>query len=207
MMKKQHRVGIFGGTFNPIHNGHLMIAENACRQFQLEQIVFMPTGHAPHKAYMGADMSSHRIHMTELAIDGHPSFTISCRELENERVSYTYQTLCRLNAEYPDTEFYFILGADSLFDFHLWRHPEIICREAIILAAARDNLDAAKLDAQIASLTEQYGGRIYRIRMENYCISSREIRERIAAGLSVSEMVPPCVMHYIEENRLYRTDI
>ncbi|MCD8232245.1 MAG: nicotinate-nucleotide adenylyltransferase [Clostridiales bacterium] len=204
MAEKEKRVGIFGGTFNPIHNGHLLIAKNACEQFCLEKIIFLPTGHAPHKAFMGEDMCLHRRKMTELAIAPYPIFELSLREMNRTTVNYTYRTLHELNAEYSDTQFYFILGADSLFDFQLWRHPELICQEAVILAAVRDDFDEEKVDAQIAFLSEKYNGKIHRIRTRNYKVSSREIRERICSGKNVRGMLPDSVLEYIQDNRLYK---
>ncbi|MCD8132388.1 MAG: nicotinate-nucleotide adenylyltransferase [Clostridiales bacterium] len=201
---RKHRVGIFGGTFHPIHYGHLIIAENACEQFDLEQVVFMPTGHAPHKAYGGPDMDRHRCRMVELAIADNPKFYISYREVRSDSVNYTYQTLRQLHDEFPDIAFYFILGADSLFDFHQWKHPELICEEAVVLAAVRDDLNESRVDAQIRALTLQLHGEIYRLNTPNFNISSKNIRERIQHGRSIRYLTPDPVVQYIRQNHLYR---
>jgi len=203
----KHRVGIFGGTFHPIHYGHLIIAENACEQYDLERVIFMPTGRAPHKAYAGADMDTHRCRMVELAIADNPLFQISYREVRSQSVNYTYQTLRRLNEEFPDTAFYFILGADSLFDFDQWRHPELICREAVVLAAVRDDLNEERVDVQIEALTEQLQGEIHRLNTPNFNISSKNIRERIRNGRSIRYLTPDAVVQYIRQNRLYQSDL
>ncbi len=203
MTIKAHRVGIFGGTFNPVHYGHLMIAENACEQFDLEQVVFLPTGQSPHKEYMGEDMSRHRCSMIEMAIKDNPRFDISYRETESTSVNYTYETLRQLNEEFPDTRFYFILGADSLFDFSMWRRPDLICKEAVILAAVRDNLDEKKVDAEIVELTEQFCGEIYRLNTPAFNVSSRDIRGRISQGQTIRYLTPDPVRQYIRKNRLY----
>lgn len=115
MTLNKKKIGIFGGTFNPVHYGHLLIAENACDQFELDHVIFLPTGHTPHKAFMGEKMSIHRCHMVEAAIADNPKFSISYREIESTGVNYTYMTLARFHNDYPDCELYFILGADSLF--------------------------------------------------------------------------------------------
>ena len=200
---QKQKIGIFGGTFNPIHYGHLMIAENACEQFGLEKVIFMPTGHSPHKPFMGEDMNRHRCRMVELAIADNPLFDISYREIESAGINYTYETLRQLNKEQPDTQFYFILGADSLFDFPFWRHPELICREAVILAAVRDTLNEKKVDDQISYLCRSLKGRIYRLNTPNFNVSSKSIRERIRKGQTIRYLVPDPVADYIRENGLY----
>lgn len=200
----KRKIGIFGGTFNPVHYGHLMIAENACEQFGLEKVVFMPTGHSPHKPFMGEDMKRHRCRMLELAIEDNPLFGISYREVESTRVNYTYATLRQLNEEHPGIQFYFILGADSLFDFLFWRHPELICKEAVILAAVRDEWNEKKVDEQISYLCRRLQGQIYRLNTPNFNVSSKSIRERILKGQTIRYLVPDPVAGYIRENRLYQ---
>lgn len=204
MALNKKRIGIFGGTFNPIHYGHLIIAENACSQYDLERVIFLPTGHAPHKPFMGEDMSIHRCRMVEAAIADNPKFSISYREIQNTSVNYTYKTLESVKLENPDTDLYFILGADSLFDFELWRHPELICRYAAILAAVRDYLNEQKVDRQIRYLREKFGGSIYRLDTPNFNVSSKGLRERIQNGETIRYMVPKDVEQYIAENQLYR---
>ena len=199
----KRKIGIFGGTFNPVHYGHLMIAENACEQFGLEQVIFLPTGHSPHKPFMGEDMIRHRCHMVELAIADNPLFGISYREIEHNGISYTYETLRLMKEEHPDMECYFILGADSLFDFVLWRHPEMICREAVILAAVRDELNEKRVDEQISYLSRHLGGQIYRLNTPNFNVSSKSIRERVGQGQNIRYLVPDTVAAYIQENSLY----
>ena len=108
MTLNKKKIGIFGGTFNPVHYGHLLIAENACDQFELDHVIFLPTGHTPHKAFMGEKMSIHRCHMVEAAIADNPKFSISYREIESTGVNYTYVTLARFHNDYPDCELYFI---------------------------------------------------------------------------------------------------
>ncbi|MCD8149706.1 MAG: nicotinate-nucleotide adenylyltransferase [Clostridiales bacterium] len=203
MTSETRRVGIFGGTFNPVHYGHLMIAENACEQFKLEQVIFLPTGHTPHKEYTGEDMSRHRCRMVEMAIADNPRFSISYRETESTSVNYTYETLRRFHEEFPDTQFYFILGADSLFDFSMWRRPDLICREAVILAAVRDDLDEIRVDEQITALTDRFGGEIHRLDTPAFNVSSRDIRDRISREETIRYLVPDSVRQYIRENQLY----
>lgn len=198
------KIGIFGGTFNPIHYGHLIIAENACSQFQLDQVIFLPTGHTPHKPYMGEDMSIHRCEMVKLAIADNPKFSISYQEIENPAVSYTYRTLEIFHDQYPDAKIYFILGADSLFDFDHWRYPDRICRSASVLAAVRDDLTEQRVDKQITYLQEKYRGEIYRLHTPNFNVSSKSLRERIQAKDTIRYMLPPEVEAYIYHHSLYQ---
>lgn len=203
MALKKKRIGVFGGTFNPIHYGHLIIAENACEQYRLEKVFFLPTGHTPHKIFMGEDMNRHRCRMTELAIGDNPRFSVSYREIESAAVNYTYRTLEQMKREEPESELFFILGADSLFDFDEWKHPERICGCAAVLAAVRDSLTEKKVDSQIRYLTEKYDCVIRRLDTPNFNVSSKALRERVRNGQSIRYMVPPSVENYIRENHLY----
>lgn len=201
---KTQRIGIMGGTFNPIHYGHLIIAENACSQHNLDQVIFMPTGHMPHKAYGGEAMTAHRCEMVRLAIADNANFSFSSYEVEKEDINYTYLTLEALKTMYPDAELYFILGADSLFSFESWKCPESICRQATILAAVRDSMTESKVDAQIQHLTKLYNGRIFRLDSPSFSVSSKLIRNRIQNGESIRYMLPEAVRLYIERSGLYR---
>lgn len=201
-MKKQ-RIGIMGGTFNPIHYGHLIIAENAYEQFQLDQVIFMPTGHTPHKTYGGVKMTHHRCEMVKLAVDSNSHFCVSTYEVEQTEVNYTYKTLQAVSAMYPEAELYFILGADSLFSFDKWKCPELICKQATILAAVRDSLTESKVDEQIAFLKQQYKGTIYRLDTPNFNVSSKIVRQRVENNETIRYMVPEEVRDYIEKNQLY----
>lgn len=202
-MDKTKRIGIMGGTFNPIHYGHLIIAENACEQFHLDQVIFMPTGHTPHKAYGGAEMTKHRCEMVRLAIDGNDHFVLSTYEVEQTEVNYTYLTLKAMQDEYPDAQLYFILGADSLFSFDEWKYPDQIAKRAVILAAVRDYLTESRVDNQILYLKERYGGEIFRLDTPNFNVSSKIIRQRCQMGETIRYMIPDKVKEYIEKNGLY----
>lgn len=204
MTLSKKRIGIFGGTFNPIHYGHLLIAENACSQYDLEQVIFLPTGHSPHKQFMGEEMSVHRCRMVEMAIADNPKFSISYDEIKSTTVNYTYKTLELYKQEHPNTDIYFILGADSLFDFDSWMHPEIISRQAAILAAVRNNLNEQKVDRQIQYLKEKYHCECYRLNTPIFNVSSKELRERVQTQQTIRYLVPEKVEQYIREHQLYQ---
>lgn len=198
------KIGIMGGTFNPIHNGHLMIAENAREQFGLEKVFFIPTGRSPHKLHQQVTDVSQRCGMISLAIQDNNAFVLNRIEADAQGISYTCLTLEKLQADYPDTEFYFILGADSLFDLEKWRNTEQILAGCCILAAYREHQQQDNFFQQIAYLKEKYKGRIYPLHTPSFAVSSMEIRNRVSRGQTIRYLVPPKVEQYIRDYRLYQ---
>lgn len=197
------KIGIMGGTFDPIHYGHLMIAENAADQFCLDQVWFIPTGNPPHKETSTISDAKYRCDMLKIAISGNPKFSLSLREVEDTEVCYTCRTLTALCQEFPGNQFYFIMGADSLFEFETWRKPEIICAKAKILAAVRDHVNEKALERQIVCLKEKYQAEIYRLNTPNFSISSHNIRARVKEGKSIRYLLPENVRDYIVNKKLY----
>ncbi|GHU40444.1 nicotinate-nicotinamide nucleotide adenylyltransferase [Clostridia bacterium] len=201
------KIGILGGTFDPIHYGHLLLAECAAEQFSLEQVLFLPAGTPPHKIEKPITDAKWRSEMIELAIADNSRFSISTLETRSAEISYTYKTLENLKEQSPDTQFFFILGGDSLFEFETWYLPERILAAATILAAVREDLDGERFDRQIALLKERFEGAfIERLNTPNVGISSRKIRTLISEGKSVRYMLPEVVIDYIREKGLYSTE-
>ena len=200
-MKKK---GIMGGTFNPIHNGHLMLAEEAFQQFSLDEVLFMPCGMPYMKAGQKIQPARVRAEMTALAIQDKPYFKLSMAEIEQPGNTYTYQTLERLRKENSDTEYFYIVGADSLFHMTNWRCPERIFSNCRILAAVRDDKTVRDVEEQIHRLGQTYGAVIHLLKTERMDISSSEIRRKTASGESIENDVPEPVRIYIEERGLYR---
>lgn len=198
------KVGIMGGTFNPVHNGHLLIAENAYEQLGLDEVRFVPTGRAPHKQGQHIIDGADRMRMVELAIAGNPAFSVDDRELRSDRLSYSYLTLEQLRAEAPDDRLYFIMGGDSLHDFKTWYHPERICRCATLVAAIRDACDREHLELYAKELREQYAADVRLIDTPNLSVTSSELRLRAATGRSIRYQVPDAVRDYILEKQLYQ---
>lgn len=197
------RTGILGGTFNPIHNGHLMLAHEAQRQFSLDEVLFMPCGIAYMKADTDMESAQIRAEMTALAIQDNPFFCLSTIEIERQGNTYTYQTMESLKVESPDTEYFFIMGADSLFHIEQWRYPERIFANCCILAAIRDDKTTADMESQIRRLKSKYSADIRLLKTECMNISSSDIRRKIAAGESIADDVPESVREYIEKRGLY----
>ena len=198
------RVGIMGGTFNPIHIGHLLLAENAYSAFGLDQVLFIPSGCSYMKEQSGILDPDTRLRMTSLAVADNPHFQVSDIEIRRPGYTYTCETLEQLERENPGTEFFFLAGADSLFAMETWKNPEIIFQKATVLAAVRDDCGNSRLSEQAERLREKYHGRICLIPSGNVEISSSDIRSRIQEGRSIRYLVPERVREYIEENGLYR---
>lgn len=200
----KRKVGIMGGTFDPIHVGHLILGESAYHQFQLDEVLFMPSGNPPHKQNRkGRATLAQRIEMVRLAIEENDHFSLSLEEAHEEGYTYTRETLERLTAEHPDTEYYFIMGADSLFSFGEWREPDRIAQLATLVVATRDHVDDAALDRAIEHLKECYQANILKLSTPNIDISSQMLREWVAKGRPVRYYIPERVIRYIEDTKLY----
>ena len=198
------KVGIMGGTFNPIHNGHLTLAEEAFKQFSLDEVIFMPCGNAYMKADQKVESGQTRATMTALAIQDTPHFTLSTIEIDRKGNTYTYQTLEHLNRENPDTEYYYIVGADSLFHMTQWAFPERIFSKCCILAAMRDDKTIADMEEEICMLRKKYNANVSFLHMPRMPVSSSDIRRKVASGKSIEGDVPESVRVYIEKRGLYR---
>ncbi|MCI8549343.1 MAG: nicotinate-nucleotide adenylyltransferase [Lachnospiraceae bacterium] len=197
------KIGIMGGTFDPIHMAHLLLAEQARVQFDLDQVLFMPSSQPPHKNNSQISSVTHRKAMVLMAIKNNPYFAYSDMEILRTGTTYTSDTLKELHIKYPNTEIYFIMGADSLFAVDSWHQPERIFERTTILAGNRLDVPDEKIEAQICYLKKRFGGRIDLIDMPDIAISSSEIRKRYGKGLSIRYYVPEAVYSYIKEHQLY----
>ena len=205
MSKKVKKIGIMGGTFDPIHMGHLILGEKAYEQLGLDKVLFMPCGNPPHKRNRkGRATDEQRAEMVRLAIKDNPHFELSLIEMHEEGYTYTYRTLEQLNAANPDTEYYFIIGADSLYNFDTWREPGRICQEAVLVVATRDHTPLKELDQQMQLLSQKYNGNFIRLDTMNIDVSSHQIRQWISEEKSLKYYVPDKVISYMKENGIYR---
>lgn len=199
------KIGIMGGTFDPIHIGHLLLGQFAYEDFGLDEIWYLPNGNPPHKqTEEGARGLAHRIEMVRLAIQDMPYFKLCLHEAKEREHSYTYKTMMELNAQYPEHKFYFILGADSLFEIETWKFFKEIFPTCTILAAMRDDKNVEEMLVQMTYLGERYGAKIELLRAPLLEISSTAIRSRACRNLSVYYMVPDAVAEYIAKNDLYQ---
>lgn len=198
------KIGIMGGTFDPIHIGHLLLGEFAYEDFGLDEIWFLPNGNPPHKKNEQEAALKDRVEMVRLAIEEIPYFRLSFYEAKENVHSYTYQTMNYFNTKYPEHEFYFILGADSLFSIEQWKFFREIFPTCRILAAMRDDSGLEDMERQIRYLQDTYQAQIDLLRAPLLEISSTVIRKRASDGLSVRYMVPEAVAAYIWEKGLYQ---
>lgn len=200
----QKKIGIMGGTFNPIHIGHLILGECAYEQFQLDQVLFMPVKNPPHKKGISIASDTHRKEMVELAIRDNDHFELSLVELNREGYTYTVDTLRELVANHPEHEYYFIMGGDSLFEFETWKCPQEILELATILATSRNHVSEEAMKKQIEHLTNKYHGQIELLKTPEIEISSKKIRTLCEEGKSIRYLLPTGVEEYIRCNHLYQ---
>ena len=200
------KIGMMGGTFDPIHNGHLHLAQTALTQFDLDQIWFMPNGNPPHKKSETIKSTAEdRMKMTSLAIAPFPEFVLQPYEALRAEVSCSYQTMEHFSKIYPDDEFYFIIGADSLMAIETWIHPERIFPTCTILATYRNEVKTKEeMNRQIQYLSEKYHAKIRLLETPLMPVSSHELRASLQSGDSVSEYMPAAVCSYIKQHHLYR---
>ncbi|MBQ7077759.1 MAG: nicotinate-nucleotide adenylyltransferase [Lachnospiraceae bacterium] len=198
------KIGILGGTFNPIHMGHLLIAENALTQFSLDRVNFMPAFVSPFKLNENVLSGDLRAEMINLSISDNERFFLDRREIDSNEVSYTYKTLTDMKQEFPNDELFFIVGGDSLRTFKHWRNPEIILEKAVILAAVRGTDNIESLNSYRDELMRLYNCDIRFLHTPMYDISSSDIRERIKNGQSVRYMLKDELIDYILKNNIYK---
>ena len=176
----------------------------AYEQFGLEKVLFLPSGNPPHKKDRnGRATDSQRVEMVRRAIAGNAHFGLSLLEMDGTGYSYTYRTLERLRREHPDEEYYFIIGADSLFTLEEWREPGRICQNCKIAVAIRDHTDRATLEKEMARISAKYQGTFFRLDTPDVEISSAHIREWIRDGETIRYYVPDPVREFIYENNIY----
>lgn len=198
------KIGLMGGTFDPIHNGHMALAGQALTEFGLDRILFIPNYCPWMKSGRRIADADDRIDMVRAAIQDEPRYDISYIEIEAKGNSYTCNTVLQLKKEHPENSYFFILGADSLFTIEQWLNPEIIFQNVTILAAVRDDCDLEALKAQKEHLTDKYHGEILLMHMQRIEISSTYIREHFYTSENVSKMLPAPVYQIIKERQLYR---
>lgn len=204
MPECRRRIGLMGGTFDPIHIGHLMLAECAYEQFQLDKVMFLPSGNPPHKQNRTDGATDRqRMEMVKLAIADNPHFELDPEEMQRAGLTYTNETLRSLNERHPDTDYYFIIGGDSLIAFDTWMKPDIICQNCILVAAVRDQLDRDTMHQKMKELEIRYGADIRLLRTPNVEIASSSLRTWCRQNRSIRYYVPDRVLEYIRQNNLY----
>lgn len=195
------RIGIMGGTFDPIHNGHLVAASEVAYRFKLDTVIFVPTGQPWQKADRHVTEAEHRYLMTVVATASNPQFTVSRVDIDREGPTYTVDTLRDIRQFYPDAELYFITGADALASIMTWRDWEEMLATAHFVGVTRPGYELSK-----DMLPESSRGGIDLVDIPAMAISSTDCRRRATQGQPVWYLVPDGVVQYIAKNRLYRPD-
>jgi len=199
------RIGILGGTFDPVHTGHLIMAQDAMERFDLDEVCLLPCASPPHKRGREIAQSRHRVAMIEAAIEGDLRFSRSLIELERGNISYTVDTMGEIIAACPGTEFFFIIGGDTLFELYSWKEIDKLIEMCSFITVARPRFPFDKVCARNLRLTEEQVEGLRKGIMVGHQIdiSSTDIRARAAEGLSIKYLVPAEVGNYIAEHNLY----
>ena len=196
------RIGVFGGAFDPVHFGHLILAEQGREQARLDQVWFVPAARHPFKAETTAAPFHRRVEMLRLAIAGHEAFRVNEIEKDRPGLSYTADTLDELKCQHPDDELFLLVGSDTLPDLPKWHAPERILRAATLVVRERQGhplTPAAELQAAIGEPV-----RLQQVEVPLIDLSSRDIRRRVSQGRSIRYMLPRAVEVYIAEKHLYK---
>lgn len=202
--KAAERIGVFGGSFDPVHMGHLTVAQDAVEQLELDRLIFVPAAVPPHKQGKTLADGRQRLEMLQLATEGNPDFEVSDMELRRGGISYTFDTMMQVRTERPGAELFFIVGLDSLTILHSWKNIEQLFKLCTIVPFARGGEEPAQVAAHIQLPEPLKTGLLNRlIRIHEIEISASEIRMRLAEGLSIRYLVPPEVEMYIAEHGLY----
>lgn len=199
------RLGIFGGSFDPVHFGHLLLAECAREQARLDEVWFLPSAVAPHKRNRQVSPDRQRVEMLQLAIGGHEAFRVSTIEVDRGGVTYTFETLEQIHAERPGDELFFLMGGDSVRDLPSWRKPQRICELATIVAVQRPDAPVPDVESlrPLVSPERFAAAPPVIVAMPLIDLSSTDIRQRVGQGRSIRYRLPAAVEKYIETHRLY----
>ena len=199
------RIGIYGGTFNPPHIGHIQAAKEACKALSLSKLYLLPDRTPPHKVMPeGSATPEQRLSMLRIAVSGCPQIEVSDMELKREGVSYTYETVLQLKQMHPEAELVLLMGTDMFLSFHTWRNPDIILANASLGVFYRgERGEGVAIEARRAEM-EHFGHRVYLVKNEVIQISSTQLR-RLLAFRCAGHFLPEGVLDYIRENRLYDT--
>lgn len=204
--EQAERVGVLGGTFNPVHIGHLLLAQSAIDRFELARVLFIPSANPPHKGAARMLPAEHRFAMLSLAIEGDLRFEASDLEIRRGGSSYTIDTMRSLKQGSPGARFHFIMGVDSLLELHLWKNVRDLLALCEFITFERPGFTTDKLRPEQLGLDPPWAERLlantFRGRLVE--VSSSDIRHRVAEGLGIRYLVPPAVEMYIAEHGLYR---
>jgi nicotinate-nucleotide adenylyltransferase len=195
---RKKRLGILGGTFDPIHSGHLILAEQLKEELKLQKVIFIPSANPPHKENCPISSAKNRLKMVKLAIQDNPDFLISDIELKREGKSYTIDTLSQLKKLYKDSGLFFLLGSDAIDELPTWKEPDKIFQKVKVVIALRPGFDRINPENRFVKKSHV-------IPINGLNISSTQVRERVRQGKSIRYLVPREVEEFIRSKKLYRS--
>lgn len=198
------RIGIMGGTFDPIHYGHLVAAEEACYQFRLEKVFFIPAGRPPHKTAGEISEPCHRLEITRLAVSSNPYFEVSTLEIERGGFSYTIDTVRKIYNLFPGAQIFFITGADAVLEILSWKNVAELLSLCCFIAATRPGYQLGSLESKLPEFSPAQLKRIILMEVPALAISSSDIRRRIKEGRPIKYLLPEAVHEYILKHGLYQ---
>lgn len=198
------KIGVLGGTYNPVHKGHIMLANYCKRELNLDEIILIPTFIPPHKASFDLADENHRLNMCRLACKNLKGFSVSDIEIKRGGKSFTYQTLTSLKEQFKDDELYLIMGADIFVTLHEWKNPRIIFELATMVAIPRDSSDSKMLESYYVNTIKPMGADAIILSSPVLSVSSTFIRTNINKKNVVDSLLDRNVYDYIEKNKLYR---
>lgn len=195
------RIGLFGGTFDPVHNGHIAIAKEAFKKLALDEIILIPCGDPPHKTKKDISDKAHRLAMTEMAFSSLGGFSVSDYEIKKQTPCYSVDMLKHFKKLYPDDELFFIIGADSFHDIPTWWHYRELLSLCTIIVVSRPDIDKSELFSRFAG--DEAPPRVFYLGNVAYDVSSTQIRAMVYRRQDISKLVPDKVVQYIKKNELY----
>jgi len=227
MFKDEYQVGILGGSFDPVHMGHLGLAQEIYKKFDLDQVLFIPAFQAPHKKTAPLASSTHRLEMLKLALKDSSHFSISDKEIHRKQVSYTIDTLNDLQIEFPNSKLFLIIGYDNLFKLDSWKDALKIMKKYTIVVASRPGINSKFAEDKVLEMFkghppyilrkitgedqefyhQETGSRLIVCNIRPRNISSSLVREQLAQGQSVENLLPHEVERYIIEQKIYHSSV
>lgn len=201
------RIGIFGGSFDPIHVAHISLAEDALRIGNLDKVILVPARLQPFKLDRKVTPAEDRLNMVKLAAADHEGFEVSDFEINSEEVSYSYLTMREMQSRYPDAKLYFITGTDAFLQIEKWYNADEMLTKYSYLIGTRPGYREEELEEVMNRVRDNFGTEVTNIMNTQIDVSSTEIRDRIAEGQEIGELIPEAVAEYIHDKGLYRNEI